>query len=273
MRFVVGQTFADIQDNALGLIFHKGNILINNKTYDPVLSLKHIPASTTQASLDYYLGTLDGKPLQAFELLEKSDINPSLTWVNLKLYLETIDAAFISLICRARQVLNWHQMNIFCGSCGGRTKKSEREVAKICENCGRIIYPSASPAVIVLVAKGREILLGRSPHFREGVYSTLAGFIEPGESAEDAIMREIKEEVGIVVKNPRYFASQSWPFLNSFMIGFNVEYDSGEIKIDNSEIEDARWFSVDNLPALPPKAAISRKLIDNFHARHSIKPF
>lgn len=267
MRFVVGQAFDDIQDNAKGLIFHQGDILINKHSKDPLVLLKDIQSLIAQATSDYYLGFLDNHQLHTFDIAEPSALEPAFVWVDIKLYLESLEIMMQGLICRARQILNWHRNNIFCGTCGGRTKKSETELAKVCENCNRIIYPSASPAVIVLVERGSEILLARSPHFREGVYSTLAGFIEPGESAEDTIMREVKEEVGISVKNPRYFGSQSWPFLNSFMIGFNVAYESGEIIIDNHEIEDARWFSIDNLPALPYRASISRRLIEDFRLR------
>ena len=138
------------------------------------------------------------------------------------------------------------------------------ERGKKCPNCGELFYPRISPAVIVLIKKGNEILLARSPNFPSGLYGLVAGFIEPGESAETAVVREIREEVGIEVKNITYFGTQAWPFPNSLMIGFTAEYDSGEVLPDGVEIEDAGWFSAEKLPVLPGKISISRKLIDHF---------
>ncbi len=267
MIFKVGYAFNNIADDALGLIFHKDKLLIDKNTQNPFTALKFIHESMRAASLHYFLGTVDNHPLHTYELEDTNQIDPAFTWVTIKLFLETVDVPLQGLLCRARQILNWHYRNLFCGSCGEKTLISEIELAKICKHCDRIIYPHTSPAVIVLVERGPEILLGRSPHFREGVYSTLAGFIEPGESAEEAIVREIKEEVGISVKNPKYFGSQSWPFLNSFMMGFNVEYASGEISIDPTELEDAKWFTLDSLPPLPYPVTLSRKLIEYFRSR------
>ena len=114
--------------------------------------------------------------------------------------------------------------------------------------------------------------MARSRHFAPGMYSVLAGFVEPGESLDEAVVREVKEEVGITVKDIRYFGSQSWPFPHSFMIGFTAIYAGGEILIDDTEIEDAGWFTADNLPPLPGKISIARKLIDWFIAKHGKNP-
>ena len=125
-------------------------------------------------------------------------------------------------------------------------------------------YPRLAPAVIMLVERGDEILLGRSPHFLPGMYSTLAGFVEPGETLEHAVAREVAEEVGVRVKDVRYFGSQPWPFPNSLMVGFRAAWESGEIVIDEREIEDAAWFTAGNLPLIPPGISIARALIDAF---------
>ena len=135
---------------------------------------------------------------------------------------------------------------------------------KVCPKCDLHSYPRLSPSIIVLVEKGDEILLARSPHFPPGLYSTLAGFVEPGETAEEAVSREVFEEVGIQVKNIRYQLSQPWPFPHSLMLGFNAEYMAGEIKIDGVEIEDAHWYNINNLPKLPIYASIARWLINQF---------
>lgn len=170
------------------------------------------------------------------------------------------------LLCCAKQLLYWHLSTLYCGSCGHFTRFSQTEIAKCCGGCNKLNFPSASPAVIVLVVRDQHILLARSPHFPKGVYSTLAGFVGVGESLEDAIHREVEEEVSVKVKNIAYFGSQPWPFPNSLMVGFQVEYESGEIKIDKKEIEDARWYSLSDLPLLPPKSSIARHLIDRYLA-------
>lgn len=178
--------------------------------------------------------------------------------------LNMVDAQTSYALCRAKQLLYWHLSSLFCGSCGQATTFSQVEAAKCCDNCHKMIFPSAFPAVIVLIVKGAEILLSRSRNFPAGMYSTMAGFVDAGESLEAAIHREIKEELGIRVKDIKYFGSQSWPFPNSLMIGFQAEYDRGELCIDKNEIEDAGWFTASELPLLPPQSSIARNLIDSY---------
>jgi NAD+ diphosphatase len=152
----------------------------------------------------------------------------------------------------------------FCGRCGTKTGPVFFERAKRCPACGLVVYPRISPAIIVLITRGEEILLARSPRFPGGMHSVIAGFVESGETLEHAVHREVKEEVGIAVKNLRYFASEPWPFPDSLMIGFVAEYAAGEIEIDNNEIVSAGWFSRDALPPLPASMSISRALIDGW---------
>jgi NAD+ diphosphatase len=135
-----------------------------------------------------------------------------------------------------------------------------------------LFYPRLSPAVIVLVSCGDKVLLARSPGFPPGMYSVLAGFVEPGESIEETIGREIREEVGIEVENLGYFGSQPWPFPNSLMIGFTAEHAGGELCTDPAEIEDAGWYSAGDLPPLPPKVSIARAMIDEFVGRYGHGP-
>jgi NAD+ diphosphatase len=130
------------------------------------------------------------------------------------------------------------------------------------------VFPRISPAVIVLIERGDHVLLARASHFPEGMHSVVAGFVEPGESLEETVSREIEEETGILVEDVRYFGSQPWPFPDSLMIGFTARYASGEIRIDGKEIVDAGWFSVDDLPEIPGKVSIARKLIDWFIEKH-----
>jgi NAD+ diphosphatase len=138
----------------------------------------------------------------------------------------------------------------------------EGEAAMRCPACGLLAYPRISPAVMVLVRDGDKLLLARSPHFKPGVFSALAGFVEPGETLEQCAAREVREEVGIEIANLRYFDSQPWPFPNSLMVAFFADYAGGTIRPDPAEIAEAAWFSPDELPILPDPISISRRLID-----------
>jgi len=185
-------------------------------------------------------------------------------FMGLRALFGTVDNDLFILAGRAVQILHWHREHQFCGKCGSAMENRDTEIAKICPKCGFVSFPRLSPAVIMSIIKDDQILLARSPRFPTGMYSTLAGFVEPGETLEEAVKREVREEVNVRIGNIRYVASQPWPFPHSIMIGFAAEYVGGEIAIDNREIEDACWFSVGDLPALPSKITIARLLIDNF---------
>jgi len=174
------------------------------------------------------------------------------------------DDDIFSLAGRAIQIVHWHREHRFCGRCASAMIDRRTELARKCPNCNLISYPRLSPAVIMSVIRDDHILLARAPRFPAGMYSTLAGFVEPGETLEEAVCREVFEEVALTVDNVRYVASQPWPFPHSLMIGFTATYRSGEIRIDSKELEDAQWFSPATLPLLPSKISISRLLIDNF---------
>jgi len=181
----------------------------------------------------------------------------------LRSWFGVIDDASLGIAMRAVQVLEWDRTHRFCGACGTPTGVTDGERAKRCPACGLTVYPRISPAMMVLVNRGDELLLGRSHHFPPGRYSALAGFLEAGESIEETVVREVREEVGLQVRNLRYFGSQSWPFPNSLMIAFNAEYAGGELRPDPAELADAQWFSLDELPDLPPRLSIARALIDD----------
>jgi NAD+ diphosphatase len=173
-----------------------------------------------------------------------------------------LDDATLSIAMRAVQVLEWDRTHRFCGACGTPTQQLGHERAKRCPACGLVSYPRISPAMMVLVTRGRELLLGRGVTFPPGRYSALAGFVEAGESVEESVAREVYEEVGIEVRDLRYFGSQSWPFPNSLMIAFRAEYAGGELNPDPAELADAQWFAPEALPQLPPHLSIARELID-----------
>ncbi|MDH3269743.1 MAG: NAD(+) diphosphatase [Gemmatimonadota bacterium] len=167
----------------------------------------------------------------------------------------------------ARQKLEFLRTTRFCSRCAASLDTYDGHEALGCPSCGQMHFPRVSPAVIVLVQRGREALLGRSARFPEGVYSTLAGFVEPGESLEECAHREIYEEVGVRVTNLRYFGSQPHPFPHSLMVGFVADWEEGHISIDDDEIEDARWFGPEALPNLPHPMSIARALIEDFIRR------
>jgi NAD+ diphosphatase len=173
---------------------------------------------------------------------------------------------------RASHITEWDREDRFCSRCGGPLAMKKEERAKECAACGFTSFPRISPAVIVLVIKGKGILLARSPRFKDAFYSVLAGFVEPGETLEETVHREIREEAGIEVTDIRYFGSQPWPFPDSLMVGFTAKYAGGDIRIDPSEIVDAQWFHVDALPAVPGKISIARRMIDWFRETGNGKP-
>lgn len=209
-----------------------------------------------------YLGLLEGRPCWSAEVDAQAQAPQGLVFRELRSLYGAVEEGVFLLAGRAFQVVMWDQSHQFCGRCGTSTKDIEGERAKICPKCGFISYPRICPAVITAVIKEGRILLAHAPHFPANWYSIIAGFVEPGETLEECVHREIMEEVGITVKNVRFFGSQPWPFPNSLMIGFFAEYESGELHVDGKEIADAGWYSVDGLPSLPPQLSIARRMID-----------
>ncbi|WP_025733039.1 NAD(+) diphosphatase [Carnimonas nigrificans] len=185
-------------------------------------------------------------------------------WPSGREWLNQLPGDAFELISTALQVNHWRRNHRFCGRCGKPTQQHRNELAMVCSNCRLRAYPRQSPCIITLVSYGRQLLLARSPRFKQGRFSTLAGFIEPGESAEQAVHREVMEEVGVEIGRVRYFKSQSWPFPHSFMLAYFAEAVSRDIHIDGVEIEAADWFEPEQLPGLPEAGAISRQLIDTF---------
>jgi NAD+ diphosphatase len=168
-------------------------------------------------------------------------------------------------ILRACHIAQWRNDSRFCGTCGAKNVDGSPEPHRICPKCGRIEYPRICPAMIVLITDDQDrILLAHNKKFKAGMYSLVSGFNDAGETLEDTVVREIREEVNIEVKDIEYVKSQSWPFPNSLMLGFKAHYLSGEIRPDGVEIEDAKWFTRDNLPDIPMHGSLSRFLIESW---------
>lgn len=193
---------------------------------------------------------------------------PGLIFSDLRTLMATLDPLVWNIAGRATQITDWYRDHQRCGRCGAETERHPTERSMRCPVDGLVSYPRLSPAVIVLVEHpdGRA-LLARNVNWPQPMYSTLAGFVEPGESLEDCIHREILEEVGVEVGDIRYYSSQPWPFPNSLMLGFVATYADGEISPAPDEIADAQWFSPDDLPMIPPRASIARALIDDWLGR------
>jgi NAD+ diphosphatase len=209
----------------------------------------------------HYIGRLDDQDCFALSVDEVPLQEPWAAQGLRGLYRSFGDELFVAA-GRAVQIAAFALTHRYCGRCGRPTRPVPGEHAVRCDACELSFYPRVAPAIIVLIRRGRQALLAHAAHFREGMYSTLAGFVEAGESLEQTLMREVREEVGIEVASIRYFGSQPWPFPHSLMVGFTADYASGEIRVDGEEIVDARWFSPDDLPNLPPNPSIARKLID-----------
>jgi NAD+ diphosphatase len=167
-----------------------------------------------------------------------------------------------ALAARAFEFLHWRRSHRFCGHCGRPLVRHDTERAMACASCRDLVFPRTNPVVITRVTRGREILLARRAHGVYPFFSVIAGFVEAAETLEQAVAREIAEEVGLRVRDIRYFGSQPWPYPNNLMIAFTAEHDSGEIRVDGTEIGEAAWFTPDNLPPIPSAISISRKLID-----------
>ncbi len=209
------------------------------------------------------IGRWRGEDHLAVGLDRPADALPAgLRAAGLRNWFGLLDDTGLAIAMRAVQLLEWDRTHRHCGACGSLTERVAGERARRCPACALSTYPRISPAMMVLITRGRELLLARGLHFPPGRYSALAGFLEAGETIEQAIHREVREEVGVTIRELRYFASQSWPFPNSLMIAFRAEWEAGEIRVDPSELADAGWFTPERLPELPPRLSIARALIE-----------
>lgn len=192
---------------------------------------------------------------------DNADVPSGYKFISLREYFHTHDEEQTLLSSRAKGLLGWHISTIFCQQCGTRLIDDEKMTALNCPSCKKQYFPRIEPAIIVLVSKGNDYLLVRHKLRIQNIWACVAGFVEIGESIEHAVVREVREEVGIEIKDLRYCTSQGWPFPNQLMLGFRAEYASGEIKVQQDELTEAKWFPRDALPEIPRKGSLGYKLI------------
>ncbi len=255
---------ADLDDDCIAHVFVRDSLVLFGDS-PGALPWRFYRGEGLRAARVHGIGRHEGRSHVAVALddgVSPRSLPAGLKAAGLRNWFGVIDDATLAIAMRAVQVLEWDRTHRFCGACGTPTEQADNERAKKCPSCGLTVYPRISPAMMVLVNRGRELLLGRGINFPPGRYSALAGFLEAGETIEEAVAREVREEVNVEVKNLRYFGSQSWPFPNSLMIAFRAEYAGGEMRHDPAELADAQWFPVDNLPQMPPSLSIARALLD-----------
>jgi NAD+ diphosphatase len=251
-------------------IFSAGRLLIEqaegNVRIPQAVSVEELGITPIRS---HYLGTWQEIPCYAVEAAPGLEDPAGRSFQGLRSLYGAMSEGLFHLAGRAVQIIAWADTHQYCGKCGGKTVSVEHEHAMKCPACGTSSYPRIAPAVITAILKGNQILLAHARHFQGNMYSLIAGFVEPGETLEDCVQREIREEVGLKVTNIRYFGSQQWPFPHSLMIGFIADYESGEIAVDGEEIVAAEWFDADHLPVIPSHVSIARKIIDWYVSEHS----
>lgn len=251
---------------ALHIVFQCGKLVSDLRSPGAcVLEEEVVQRGQWQVRRRQFIGYWQERPCFAVEI-DDSDPVDEMDFQRGNLYqlLGRVDDQLFSMAGRAAQLLDWERDHQFCGRCGSPMQADTVERAMRCEPCGTSHFPKIAPCIIVLVTRGEDLLLARNAGFPGAMYSTLAGFIEPGESAEETLVREVREEVGVEVGRLRYFQSQAWPFPNQLMLGFFAEYAGGEVVPDQVEIADAGWFHYTDLPMIPPPSSVAGQLIRHY---------
>lgn len=257
----VFQPPASLDHPALWFIFQRSSILVQQLDAG-ILPCCHNLGDHGIATLrSHYLGLLGERHCYAADVDEHHPLPEGWAALGLRDLFGMVDETVAALSGRAYQIIDWERNHQFCSRCGTPMQMRTDERARACPSCRYTSYPPVTPAIMVLVTRGRELLLARKNIWPAGRYSAIAGFVEPGETLEDTVARETREEVGVEIGNLRYFGSQPWPFPHSLMVAFTAEYAGGAVRPDGVEIEEAAWFDAEALPRLPPSVSISRRLI------------
>jgi len=252
-----------IQDTGIYVILHGANVIFENRENHFNLPEDKLPDFLKPEAPPLHIGYWNHKPLYVFTISSKISINEPYYAEPFNSSCDRLLPEILTIAGLGKQILHWDRQSRFCSKCGAKTEPISNSFGKKCTACGGEHYPHLHPCAIVLVKKNDEILLTRKREWAPGRYGLVAGFLDFGESLEECAIREVSEETGITIKNVRYVGSQNWPFPAQLMAGFVAEYSGGEIVVEMNELEDARWFKKDDLPALPGKRSIARWIIDN----------
>ena len=250
------------------LLFRDGALLLRESEDGlTLLRTQDLPAEARPDG-PVYLGTLGGVPCLAAEIAPDAPIPSGLTALSLRALYGKLSETEYALAGYASQILYWRRTSRFCPVCGHATEDRAGDWGRLCPQCGHVGYPRVSPAVLILVHDGEKILLAHKPGWGNR-FSILAGFVEPSESLEECVRREVLEEVRVTVTDLVYTGSQAWPFPHQLMVGFTARYLDGAIQVDENELDEARWFCADALPDLPSPVSLSRQMIDAWVAERS----
>lgn len=246
---------------AVWFAFQRSAIIVRDMASAELPCCRDLAEHGVNPVRSHYLGLLGEQHCYAADIEEDHPLPAGWATLGLRDLFGMVDSTLAALSGRALQIIDWERNHQFCSRCGTPMKARTDERARACPACRFTTYPLVSPAVMVLITRGRELLLARKSVWPSGRYSAIAGFVEPGEMLEDTVVRETREEVGVEVTNLQYFGSQPWPFPHSLMVAFTAEYAGSEVKPDGVEIEEAAWFDAEALPNLPSSVSISRRLI------------
>ncbi len=252
--------------NSVWIIFSPGetHAVVAKSTLEPLLG--SLGSDIRKALVrSFLIGELPGgEKVLCGELSQSHPLPDTLEWLGFRDIYTRMNRSYQSPVSRAKQLLNWDRTHQFCGVCGKQTQVKDQEPCRFCPSCGEMYYPRLAPAVIVRITRGNRIMLAHNKNFPEGIYSHIAGFVEAGETLEEAVKREVREEVGLEIENLRLFGSQPWPMPYSLMIAFTAECPEGDPEPDGVEIEDARWFTPDTLPMPPTSGSIAMAMLQDF---------
>ena len=252
----------------LWFIFYKDKLLLAKQGEKfAVPAGEEAPVGLSKSSSVMEVGTMDdGTPIKTFALSAPVINDTAFEWIDLRKSFHLLPREHYLKAGKCRELIYWDSNTQYCGTCG-TPLRMQTPISKRCPQCGREIWPALSPAIIVLVHKGNEALLVHAHNFKGDYYGLVAGFVETGETLEEAVHREVAEETGITITNLRYFGSQPWPYPNGLMVGFEADYVAGNIHLQKEELSHGAWFSKENLPAVPDKLSIARKMIDHWRTQ------
>ena len=247
-------------------VFCKDSLLLERKE-DGTFTIpfeKNPPTETKPWTVFLNITPLDGNEVKAYQIDVPITESKDYEMCPLRQSYYKLPFSMYQKAGKCAELIYWHNNTIYCGVCGGQMK-FHTDISKRCEQCGKEVWPQLATAIIVLIHKGPdEVLLARGRNFKSDFYGLIAGFVETGETLEEAVCREVMEETGISIKNIRYFGSQPWPYPSGLMVGFNADYESGDLHVQREELKKAGWFHRDHLPKIPEKLSIARQLIDNW---------